>query len=365
MVPTYGAADLARHGIPAWQVVALAGVANLAVALSGLVLAVTGWQPRWPWVAGAMAVAAGGLLLPLLLPIGSASFAPLAMALAIFGSAAGLAQFAEQTSAVAAVEEEGRRSEAVSAIMRWHLLAGIVFGGIPFFFSWRAGEAGLVIGFGLLGVAVAVRRRAPGPHKPERYGLRRLFRETGSGSAVVAIGQAAWVVMYLLPGLLAFSAAVIAAYAVVAQVVAFVAMARLGAVADRNRALVATISGTALLVAILGVAIFPAMLTSGAGVWAGLACFVAGEVSANFFISAVEGLISVEIGGQRAQLVGHATKFAAVGAAGGLVAILAGILTARIGATGGAIALGAIVVVALGAMFGASVYALRGSPLPR
>lgn len=359
MVPSYGAGDLAAHGTPASHVVALATVGNVAVAVAGLVLAMTGWQPRWPWVSGAMALAAAGLLVPLFLPIASGSFVLFAgMALAVYGFGAGFGQLAEQTTAVASVGDEQRRSEAIGGIYRWHLVAGGILGGIPFFFSWKAGELGLVIAFGSLAVAVAMRRRVPDTGVRERMGLRHLYRVTGPAIAVVAIGQAAWTVMWLLPGILAMPAAVIALYAVAAQVAAWVALKVLHDVADQNRAVVAALSGGALLLAILGVAIFPAVIT-GAGVWLGLACFATGEVSANIFISAIEGHLSVEIGGQRSQLMGHASKFAAVGILGGLAALLARILAAHLTPAASAIWLGASIVVTIAIVFSASMHAVR------
>lgn len=364
MVPSYGAGDLAAQGIPAWQVVMLAGIANLAVAASGVFLALTGRQPRWPWVAGAMAFAAAGLLVPVLLPVASGKFVLLAgSALAVFGLGAGFAQLTEQTAAVAGVAED-KRSAAVGTIMRWHLLGGVLFGGLPFLHSWQAGQVALAVTFGLLALFVAARRRVPDAARRERYGLRRLIRETGPGSLIVATGQVAWVVMYLLPGLLEMSAGWIAAYAVIAQLVAALAMKQLGAVADRNRQRAARISGIALLLAIVGVGILPAVIANGLGIWVGLACFVAGEVSANFFITAIEGLISVETGGQRAQLLGHAMKFAAVGVAGGLVAIGSGALHAQLGSASAAMALGGIIFAVLGAMLVASFSALRARRRP-
>src|ERR1700742_4545369 len=92
MIPSYAAGDLAAHGIPEWQTVALAGVANLAVAAAGLVLAMTGGQLRWPWVAGARGVAAVGLAIPLMLPIGTTFVLLTGAALAIYGFSAGFGQ---------------------------------------------------------------------------------------------------------------------------------------------------------------------------------------------------------------------------------------------------------------------------------
>jgi len=349
MVPSYGAGDLAAHGIPVAQVVALAAVANLAVAVAGLILAMTGWQPRWPWVSGAMALAAGGLLVPLVLPVEHDTFVLLtAGALAVYGFAAGFGQLTEQTEAVAGVDVR-RRSEAVGSIMRLHLVGGVVIGGLPILFSWQVGQIALIVTFlGLAGV-VAKRRREPAPAKRERYSLGRLVHETGPGSAIVAVGQAAWVVMYLLPGLHAMQDWAIGVYAVVAQLVAAWAMGRLGAWADENRPRVAKLSGSVLLIAIVGVAIFPATFTHGE--WYGLAAFVVGEVCANVFISAIEGHISVEEGGRRAQLMGHVTKYAAVGVAGAIVTILAWQLVPWLGATGGAVGLGVIVAGAFGLLF--------------
>jgi hypothetical protein len=156
---------------------------------------------------------------------------------------------------------------------------------------------------------------------------------------------------------------VLAVYAASAQLLAFAALALLEDVVDRNRRLIAKISATTLLIAFLAVAVFPAKMTTGewrsAGFWVVLACFIAGEVSANFFITAMEGLISVEKGGRRAQLVGQANKFVAVGVAGVLIAGLSGILEAHFDRAQSAIMLGAIIVGAFSLMFVAGFYALH------
>ena len=364
MLPSYGAGDLASHGIRSSDVVALAGIGAAAVAMAGLLLAVTGWRPGWPAVCGALSLAAVALVVPVLLPVTSHSFVLIAgLALAVGGFAAGVGQLTEQTEAVDGVGQE-QRSAAVGSIMKWHLLGGVVIGGVGAG-SWQVGQLVLAVLLAVLAVVVAVRRRTPAPAPRERYyGLRRLFRETGSGSVIVGLGQAAWVVMYVLPGLHEMAPWWIALYAVVAQVVAAGVMARFARAVDRNQQWVARVSAGFLLVGILGVAIVPATLTGAAAICIGLAFFVLGEVSANLFVTAIEGMISLEAGGRRSQLLGHSIKFLAVGLATWAVAKVAGILTEDFGRVVGPVVLGVGIVFAFAATFGVCFALLRARHRP-
>jgi hypothetical protein len=337
MVPSYGASDLQHLGIAPSAIAGLASVANLAVAAACLFLAIRDGQLGRRPLGRAFGVAGVMLFLPAIVPPtwpGPTLLWALGGSLFLYALSGSIAHFSAQVHVVDRAPVD-RKSRVIGSYLKYHLVAGVVLGGLPFFFGWRIGELALAGAALLLAAGTAVWRAAPTPEAPTTWrSPAGLFRDTGVGVLVLGVGQFAWTGAYLIPGVLALPAAVVAAYAAVAQLVAGVLVGPLTPVVDRNRWAWATLTAGVLVPSLLAVAIFPGLLPHpvlGAtlGQWLAGFFFTLVEASANLFITAVEGLLSLERQGKRSQLAGQSCKFATVAAGGFLMTIVTAQLEAR------------------------------------
>ncbi len=334
MVPSYGAADIAAQaGVPTWSVSLLATVCNFAVALACLCLAAGGWVLGRRGIVTLWLLASGALAVPALLPParGASVVMIVGAFLLFYALAAAMSHFSAQVDVVDRAPQN-QKSEVIGRYLRYHLVFGVALGGVPFFFGWRAGEITLAASAGMLALGVAFFwRNPPMEHRGSWRSPVRLLRDTGAGVAVLSIGQVGWTAAYLIPGLFGLPAALIAVYATVAQLAAAVVVPLSASLVDRDRTRAAVVTAILLVVSIAGVAIFPALaprpfLGATVGQYIAGLFFALDEIAANIFLTAIEGLLSLESWRQRSQLVGQACKFGAVGAGGLLLAATTAVL---------------------------------------
>jgi hypothetical protein len=329
MLPSYGANDLASLGIPAWQINGLAAVANLAVALAGAAMALWGWRfGRWGIVA-LLGVAALALAAPLVTP--KSVFLPFSiLELVVYGVSLGYAYYCVHPYTISLVRKK-LRAEATITTTRWHLVGGIILGGIPSIpaWGWRVGEAALAVEVLVIAVVVAFfwsNRDVPTLQPPAPVNIRTLWREARVGAFNLGLGKMAWTALYLIPGLWILPPWELAWYAIIAQGATIFIGKSLDKVVEANKYPAAVISGMAMLGIIVIIALSPLIAPLWLGFGFAAIIFTLGETAGNVFFSAIDAVISLQPSGPRRQMAAGSVMFFTLGVGAFVLAGLEGLL---------------------------------------